>query len=626
MTAAKTRTALLTGLALLTGTAALQARVPADSLSIDEVVVTGTRTPEDVRHLPLTVTTVGRAQIEQSYQPSLLPLLVEQVPGLFVTQRGMLGYGVSTGAAGGMKVRGIGGAPTTQMMVLVDGAPHFSGLMGHTVADLYQSMVAERVEVVRGPASVLYGSNAMGGVMNIITRRAQAPGLTHRLRLQGGSYGSLNGEYAGTQQWGPWSNMIGLSASSTDGHRANMGFEQYSLVDNMALRLTPHWKARAEVNLTHFLSANPGTVSAPLIDNDMNIRRGMASVGVDHRYERASGSLTYYIDWGRHHIDDGHAAGQPEQKALYRQRDHTYGVNLFETLRLFEGNSTTVGFDFQHVDGSAWTEARADGARSYYADDRRADEVAGYVDFRQTLWGWFTLDAAMRYNHHSQAGSEWIPQVGVSLTPTAGGMLKATVSKGFRNPTLRELYMFKPANEALRAERLVNYELSWQHGVGRLRYGANLYYIDADNLIQTERIDGRPRNVNTGTMYHWGAELTTAYRATRHLDLDANYSYLHTSRPVTSAPRHKLYVGGRYALRALTLSTGVQWIGHLVTSTAAGAEAQSYVLWNLSAAYRATRWATLFVKGENLLARRYETYDGFPMPRATVMAGVDITL
>ena len=157
---------------------------PADSLrlksyKLDEVVVTGTRNETDIRHLPMTISVVGRQQLEQTYQPSILPTLTEQVPGLFTTSRGIMGYGVSTGAAGGMSLRGIGagvnaaGGPTTSLLVLIDGHPQYMGLMGHPIADAYQSMMAERVEVLRGPASVLYGSNAMGGVINIVTRKMQ---------------------------------------------------------------------------------------------------------------------------------------------------------------------------------------------------------------------------------------------------------------------------------------------------------------------------------------------------------------------------------------------------------------------------------------------------------------------
>ena len=70
-----------------------------------------------------------------------------------------------------MNVRGIGGAPTAGVLVLIDGNPQYMGLMGHPLADSYQSLMAEKVEVIRGPSSMLYGSNAMGGVINIITKK-----------------------------------------------------------------------------------------------------------------------------------------------------------------------------------------------------------------------------------------------------------------------------------------------------------------------------------------------------------------------------------------------------------------------------------------------------------------------
>ena len=79
-----------------------------DSVRLSDVVVTGTRYRSDFRHLPLDVSVIGRSQLTASYQPSVLPTLNQQVPGLFVTTRGILGYGLSTGAAGTIKMRGIG--------------------------------------------------------------------------------------------------------------------------------------------------------------------------------------------------------------------------------------------------------------------------------------------------------------------------------------------------------------------------------------------------------------------------------------------------------------------------------------------------------------------------------------
>lgn len=161
--------------------------------AIERVVVTGTRNRTDIRHLPMTVSVVGRQTVERANEPSLLPVLTEQVPGLFAAGRGVMGYGVSGGAAGQLSVRGIGGpaqegVPTTGMLVLIDGHPQYMGLFGHPVSDACQSFLAERVEVLRGPASVLYGSNAMGGVVNIVTRKMEEDGVRTHVGAGYGSY------------------------------------------------------------------------------------------------------------------------------------------------------------------------------------------------------------------------------------------------------------------------------------------------------------------------------------------------------------------------------------------------------------------------------------------------------
>lgn len=214
----KLHTPLLTGILLAAGIQ-MQAET-ADTTSVnrnyalDEVVVTGTRNETDIRHLPMTLSIVGRPEIEKRYEPSLFPILNEQIPGLFTTSRGVMGYGVSTGAAGGISVRGIGGS--AQMLVLIDGHPQYMGLFGHPIADAYQTMLAERVEVLRGPASVLYGSNAMGGVINIVTRRQKENGVQTSVNLGAGSYGTIQTEATNRIRKGRFSSVVSASYNRTD--------------------------------------------------------------------------------------------------------------------------------------------------------------------------------------------------------------------------------------------------------------------------------------------------------------------------------------------------------------------------------------------------------------------------
>ena len=599
---------------------------------IEEVVVTGTRNETDVRLLPMTVSVVDRAAIERSGRQSLLPILTEQVPGLFATARGIMGYGVSTGAAGGMSLRGIGGAPqaglpTTGLLVLIDGHPQYMGLMGHPIADAYQSMLAERVEVVRGPASVLYGSNAMGGVINIVTRKQREEGIRTDLQAAYGSYNTLQTELSNRIRKGRFTSVVTGSYNRTDGHRADMGFEQYGGYAKLGYELSRAWTLSGDVNLTHFNASNPGEVTAPLIDNDSRITRGRASAALANRYDRTSGALSLFYNWGRHKIDDGYAAGSEPLDYRFNSRDRMLGVSWYQSAQLFAGNRLTVGFDYFHFGGESWNRF-LDGHEEPQVD-KTQDEVAGYVDFRQSLGTWLTLDAGLRVDRHSHVGTEWVPQAGVSFHLPRSAEIKLSAGKGFRYPTIREMYMFPPQNPDLKPERMWNYEVAYSQRLlgGRLTYGINLFYIDGENLIVAVPREGTtPLNMNTGKIDNAGVEAQAAYRISEAWSVAANYSYLHMENPVIAAPEHKLYTEAGFARGRWSVTTGVQYVAGLYTSVKANGRGtentEDFVLWNLRASLRVSRCLTLFARGENLLAQRYEINAGYPMPRATFIGGI----
>ena len=284
--------------------------------TIDEVVVTGTRNETEIRHLPMSISIIKRNQIEHRYEQSLLPILTEKIPGFFTTSRSIMGYGISTGAAGSMSLRGIGGNPTTGLLILIDGHPQYMGLMGHPLSDAYQSMLAEKVEVVRGPASVLYGSNAMGGVINIVTRKQQDDGIKNHARVSYGSYNTLTTELSNQIRQGRFNSIVTGSYNRTDGHRSDMEFEQYGGYAKLGYELNRVWNLFADINLTHYNTSNPGTMTSPVFDNDSRITRGVTSFSLENNYNHTSGALKLYYNWGRHKINDGYS--REEEPLNYR--------------------------------------------------------------------------------------------------------------------------------------------------------------------------------------------------------------------------------------------------------------------------------------------------------------------
>ena len=625
---------LLTG--GLIGIANLQAQTSKDSTkvarsyAINEVVVTGTRSETDVRHLPMTVSVVGRPQLEASQQASVLPVLNSQVPGFFSTSRGVMGYGVATGASGQMSLRGIGGPaqaglPTTGLLVLIDGHPQYMGLMGHPIADAYQTMMAERVEVLRGPASVLYGSNAMGGVINIVTRKMQEDGIRTNINIGAGSYGSVQTEATNRIRKGRFSSTVTASYNRTDGHRADMAFEQYGGYAKLGYDFTDNWKVWGDVNITRFNATNPGSVMKPYIDNDQRITRGMTSFALENHYEKTSGALSFFYNWGDHWINDGYQPGGEPLQYRFNSNDQMFGVSWYQSVQLFQGNRLTVGADYFHFGGEAWNQF-FDGHRETSAN-KSLNEVAGYVDFRQDIAAWLTLDAGARVDYHSQTGTEFIPQVGLAFHLPENAEIKAMASKGFRNPTIREMYMFPPQNPDLKPEKLWNYELSFSQRImdNRLSYGFNVFYINGENLIiRLPNPNGSGMlNQNSGEIENWGAEANVGYQFNPVWSVMANYSWLHMENPVLASPEHKLYGGVNFRKGRWSASTGIQYVKGLYTDLDAATK-ENFVLWDMQGSFKATNYLSFYVRGENLLAQRYEINAGYPMPKATFMGGVNI--
>lgn len=598
---------------------------------LDELVVTGTRNETDVRHLPMTVSVIGRDLIESANNPSLLPVLTEQVPGLFTTARGVMGYGVSDGAAGAISLRGLGGG-SGRLMVLIDGHPQYMGLFGHPIADACQSFLAERVEVLRGPASVLYGSNAMGGVVNIVTRKMEVDGVKTHANVGYGSYNTLQTEVTNRVRKGRFTSIVSASYNRTDGHREDMDFGQYGGYAKLGYGLAESWNLWGDVNVTHFNAAYPGSVSAPVLDAYQRITRGMASFALENHYGRTSGALSFFYNWGRHKIDDGYQPGEGESPLDYRfnSKDNMMGLSWYQSAQLFGGNRLTLGVDWYRLGGDAWNEyisgERAGEEQAVAGMPHTEHEVAGYIDFRQDFSTWVSFGGGLRVDHHTQAGTEWIPQAGFSFHLPVSAELKLSAGKGFRYPAIREMFMWGVANPDLEAERMWNYELAYSQKLmnGRLSYGINLYYIDADNLITVDVVDGRRMNVNTGEMENAGVEAQIAYRFSQAWSADANYSYLHMENPVVAAPGHKFYAGVGYGKGEWRFSTGLQYVGGLYTETGDNPQTEDFLLWNFRASFQAAPWLGLWIRGENLLAQEYEINAGYPMPHTTVMAGINV--
>ncbi|MEE3483076.1 MAG: TonB-dependent receptor [Bacteroidales bacterium] len=617
-------------------------------------VNTGHRDPIDINSLPTTVTIVNSSVIETNHQTSVLPFLNEFVPGCFSTSRGVMGYGVDDGSAGDISIRGLNSG-SGRVMVLIDGNPQYDGFMKYPWVDSYQTYWVDHVEVLRGPASMMYGSNAMGGVVNIISKEPENERCKTFVNVGYGLSNTLRSDVTNMIKRKRFSSFIGGSYNRTDGHRKKMDFEQYGMFAKLNFDITKNWRVNSHVNFTHYNASQPGTMNVPLNEADHEVTEGMTSFNLRNEYEKTSGSIRFFCNFGRFWMNEGYTVdpSDDDKRKKYRIdiRNRLMGVSLNQQFRLFDKKDLlTVGVDMLQMGGvyqHEYVESRdasdieeghhymslalfLSGCRKgdvYVEDDRFEYEVAGYVDYKKSIANWMTIDAGIRCDHHSLMKAQWVPQGGVSFHPHDRMNIKAVVGRGIKFPSIKEKYWGNAANPELSTESVWSYELlvEQRNIKDRLSYTLNLFYLKGKDLIvcvpNDEDYKKTYENINTGQVQNIGVELKTLFNINKHWTLDANYGYIYMKYPVVATPEQKLNIGAKFSTSRGMFHTGLNYIHNLLTSMNQDTKEQ-YLLWHIRGDWKATRWLTIWAKGENLLNQAYEVNAGYPMPGVTAMLGL----
>lgn len=581
---------------------------------IDEVVVTGSNHATSRNLLPYSVSIVGSRQIEATGKTQLLSAISGTVPSLFVSQRNMFGFGVSNGGSGGIKIRGVGGSPTSGILMMVDGQPQFAGLFSHPVADFYETDYVDHVEVLRGPGSVLYGSNAMGGVINVITKNPHQDGVHTTLTTQYGSYNTWQTTLSNMVRYGRFSSLVSLGYDRTDGTEDNFDFKQSSLYAKIGYDLSSNWNIAADYSLVNFKTHDP--IYARLRNADyiinQNITRGEASIALSNMYSNTDGAVRFYYSYGNHFIDD------PNH---FHSLDDRFGILAYQNFRLWRKATATVGFDFNTYTGKIPVSG-GNTSGNGTLERKSITEYSPYITLQQALFNnVLTLNGGLRMANSDMFGSHWLPQAGFTLRPIDNWSLKASVAKGYRNPSFMELYLYPPHNPELNPESMMNYEVTVSHAFSQyLNVDVTGYFAEGSNIIQAVN----RKNLNTGSFRNKGIEVSAMSRPLDVLALRASYSYMHTSLAgLIAAPKNQYYIGIDWqAMPKFTVNAELRGVGGLYVAN--NVEHQNYALLNLRLTYKPARFIDLFVNLDNLTNAKYMINNGYEMPGMTCMGGVKL--
>lgn len=577
---------------------------PAPLVTAIDVVVKDAAVAEDA-----SVRTSTALEIERTGARTVFDAIDRLLPSAFVTRRGVMGYGIATNGTGAVTVRGVGGSPNTGILVVVDGRPEYQALMGHPVPDLYTLSDVASVRITQGPASVLYGSNAMGGAVEIRPRRPE-PGMSTRLTTSLGSWWTTQNRLQHGAKFERAFYTLNAGYSGTSGERPSSDFRNPDATMALGGDLGEHWKTSLEGRYGWFHVEDPGSVMVPLQGSYARVGRGGYDLNFDNAYSRSHGYARVYGSWGRHYITDG-----------FRSTDSIQGGRAMQTILLHRSLALDLGGEANFYGG----EARNVRQVLNYGE-HHLKEGAGFSRAQWNAGSRLLMTGGFRYHRHSLYGGLPVPEFNATVRLAPGYSISAGVSRGFRNPTIRELYLFPAPNPTLKPEKLWNYQTTFHaQPVRWLTAWATYFYADISNQIV---VLGRFPNLqlqNAGAALNRGIETSAQLRPSRNLTLSAGYAWLRSTNLAPLIPENKLNASVQWQKGRFNTSLSAMAVGSRWANAARSLRLDRYTLMTWQGALKLNRRWSIFSMVDNLLNRDYQVLAGYPMPGINAMGGLNLS-
>ena len=601
-------TSLLFALSLLTPPdSALRADHPVE---LDPIIVVGKREPVRLSRAVNSALYLSPQRVAEAPSENLLEVLPAADASITVTSVRGIGYGLGPAGQGKLLIRGLGFSPNRGTLVLTDGRPDIASLFGHPLPDTYLRAGIYTAELVKGGASTLYGSNALGGVLDIQSfYRPDRPRYTN-VEFTGGSWATRDivlqhSVHTGGAVLAGWAEYL-----ESDNERPNSTFINRGGGFRAQFNEKGRWRSFLSGKYVHFDFSDPGPTFAPARSTG-DIKRAGLTFGTDYRSERFALTGRLFTNYGEHAFSNG-----------FHSVDRNHGLDVFARLDdvFADGLAVSGGVSVNNFGGSAY-----DGTPAIRQGDFGVWEYAANLQFEYDQWDWLNLTAGGRFVRHDAYGGHFTYQAGAVLTPGRVGSFKASIATAYRNPTISELYLLPPANaDSLKPEEGTFYEVGWFKRFGRVvSVEAASFWRTGENLIVVvPPPPPPPRFVNSGRFSHWGFEAKVRL-AFGDWWVQPSFIHLNQKELNNSVPDDKFALMVRW--RSGPLGLGLESVAAFNThSDSAGVPVvlADYVVTNVHADYRLGGVLKLRAVINNLFDTEYQTVAGYPMPGINFRLGI----
>ncbi|NIO48700.1 MAG: TonB-dependent receptor [Candidatus Aminicenantes bacterium] len=612
-----------------------------------EIVVTATRLETPAKEIASSVTVITRERLEQSKKTTVIEAL-QDVLGVSIVQNG------PPGGAASVFLRG---ANSEHTLILMDGvelndpiSPSRSFDLAHLTLDN-----VERIEILRGPQSTLYGSDALGGVVNIITKKRMGkPKLS--LSSVGGSYGTIitSGEISGSTERIHYSlgtsyfRSKGFSAARTnyEGNEEKDGYRNLSLWGRLGFRLFDNLDfdfivrtLNTQIEIDNFGTAQDDDPNNVQDYNALFIKSQIRNLMLNNRWELKLGLSL--VDYDRRHenpTDEAHLLDTENGFFKSKLSKIDWQNNFF----LHETNTLTLGVDYQQEQGES--EYNSDGIWGPYTSIfplRRAHVTGFYLQDQIRLSNRFFATLGLRLDDHSQFG----PAVTYRLAPAffieaTQTKFKATYGTAFKSPSLYQLYapgtsLGPIGNTELNPEKSIGWDIGVEQQLlgGKVLLGVTYFYNDYKDLIDFDFLQGY---LNIGKAESKGSEILIQARPFDDVSFNATYTRTEAKDKDTDTyllrrPKYKLAANLNYNfLNKGNLHLSLIHIGKrddeyydFLTWSSTPETLPGYSLVNAAVSFNFTSDLQIFCRLDNIFNKEYEVIKGYGTPGFSVYGGVN---
>ena len=583
---------------------------------LGEVVITPTRTPRLLGDVSLHTTIITKEKIKKSGARNIGEV-IEKETGLTVKSYGPLGS-VTT-----VSMRG---SSASQVLVLIDG--HRMNCPRNGDVDLSEFPMLdsiERVEIVRGPASALYGSGAMGGVINIITKEPtkkptgsyETSYATHNTFINKFTHGAKIKKFGYFLSGGQY---------QSKGHRPNSDWTAHDIFGKLSYNLTDWSKLSYSMGYYNGEVGVPGTKTTNDPDNRQHRQRAWGNLKWEAKFRKedrlsikgygTDNDLFYYT----------------KATAPSKHKDDTYGGEVQYTVKIGDKNKITTGVDIHE-----------DCMRSTDAGEHDQTLQAYWIQDEIKIFKPLTFTIGSRWDYHPAFGSESSPKASLRYKVTKKTTLRTSVGKAYRAPTLNDLYWNDPVwwmygNLDLKPEKAWAWDVGIDQQFGKSALGKLTFFRrEVDDLIAWQMnpttFVWRPENINKALI--WGIESELKAKMGKYFSSGIGYTWLETRNKTEGddynnhliyQPMHKANVHLEYKSKFGLLARVEEELVDSRYTDAGNDKANDlppYYLTNLRVEYT-KKFFTVFAGINNLFNTYYEQQANYPMPRRTGVVGMKV--